>query len=1851
MPEEKKPWEQDLVTEEKSSAKKPWEQEFEASEAEKKKLETIPSPSASPLLNTESLSTGGESASSGKYNFVTGENQLPPFSEKPPLQTPVNEADLLRAAPSTGETTPKDINQFSPDIQKNGLQLGDKTESFIRGVSRLGSSILKTPAFAYDIASAVTNKVINEPFGIPNAPSSEQISKDLGIENTPAGELDKAITNSQKRYEEKYDKGVTDYFKAGDYEKGFDVLANAVVESAPTTIALMFGNAAGLSTAGSVGAGGLVFGADKMSQLEKENPDMTHEQKTAVALSSGLMEGAFEQFGLTKLGAVTKAVLKKSGEEAAKEVAKEGFKKTYGKILTRYLGTSAEEALSEAATQFSQNAIDKYSGVNPDLDLKTGLSDAAIIGLGAGTTIGAPTSALGVARTREAVKRASEIEKHKSILEDQLQNPDVSESVKPAIANRIKDLNAEDAKIAAEEKKKFDQLPEDKKTEVDNLLKKSHDIATSAVDETISADTKEIFKRDIDNIDEKIDSIYEEAEKEREQAATEKGLVKGEKKSEPIDLSIDIEELPMTADKENEDRMKSFEESIEPQETPMETITPKTENNATKKGIITESDQQQHPQGSTSGKTEPSGNSNQPEQSGEKQQEKVKEKPVQELIDEQEQIEAKKEDDEASVKKLNDDIEILKKFDKPDIASKKFSAEAETKTEQTPKEDEVKFKIKNSIFNVNLKNITIEDDRPDINGNVRSFTVKSNGKELMDLSVVINNNGTATVMRSYIKGDEEFNSKKGIGTIAHKKLAEYIKKTYNADLISSFNLSDSAKALWEKLVKTGDAEKIATSKEDLDNKKTDVKHYYKFIVKPESEVETPAKEPSKKEEVKPESEERNLSGIKKALLSDEVINSVEVHEEDMKNMSRKEMHILAKKLIDSGEVNPEEIVNEVLIKHRALQPKEVIGLIYYKTELDNKQYNLSKERTKLIKEGESTGSVDAKLVDINQKIQNYNLQSAITARQNSLAFSLRQALRDSEFNLVTEIERYKATNNGVIPADVEARMKELDKECREMSQKIKELEQEKEEREIEDAHRDIIEDIERAKSSEKKKNYTQKSKELADKVRKLKGKPLTFTTKDGKEVPIKKQGLGTDAILEIAARTIETTGKVIDGVNAVIKQVKDQDWYKALTKEDKEGFAKQLHERFGEDEKPIAKAYVDDEGKLVIPHSLIRSIYESGITDINKIVEAVQKELDMPEVTDRQIRDAITRYGKTVNLNKDEIEAGIRQAKRIGKLISQLEDIQKKERPKRSGLQRDKPSDEERRLMKEVKREMKSLPEDPEEDASNLKSALEATKTRLKNRIKDLENQLATGEKTPKSKGVELDAEAKELKEKVEKLRAELESVEGKPKISDEQRLARMKTYTQNRIKDLEAKIKKQDFSKPEKRKPISDNELTKARGELADKRDEWEKLQYENELKNRTKWQKAGHLMMGALNIPRAFKLSLDLSAVGVQGGSRLVTSPIQSSKAFWSMLKDVYNEKNQKEWMKTLKGQDYYHVLKAAGAAFTELNGKISVREENFSNDLVKLMFEGVFNEKLIVGEVSADRFNPYNASNRAFSGYLNSIRLQGYIEGFRRLERKGMTFESHPQDYKSWVKYINLITGRGSLGKRGNSSQLAQFVFTAPRKIISELNLINPHLWGNVIMKDTGKDYDYMLTPTVARMAVGDFVLGRSLLYIAAALGRAAFSDDDDKHDKDFYDPRSSNFGSIKIRDTHGGFTVINPQGSLKTEEVLFARLLTNSMANSRTGKVKPLGKGGNPKGMELISNFLQNKLSPTIQAAIVQPLKQGEKYDFKKEALRTIEPATLEGFLQTYKDYPTETEAALTALAFFGVAETHIEKKKR
>jgi len=96
------------------------------------------------------------------------------------------------------------------------------------------------------------------------------------------------------------------------------------------------------------------------------------------------------------------------------------------------------------------------------------------------------------------------------------------------------------------------------------------------------------------------------------------------------------------------------------------------------------------------------------------------------------------------------------------------------------------------------------------------------------------------------------------------------------------------------------------------------------------------------------------------------------------------------------------------------------------------------------------------------------------------------------------------------------------------------------------------------KEVQKSQTYTEKAKKVADRFRKIKTTPFTFKDENGNEIPIQKQGIAWNDVVEAGAKAIEKTGEIADGVVAIIDAIKDNDWYKNLSDRDKDKLEKDL---------------------------------------------------------------------------------------------------------------------------------------------------------------------------------------------------------------------------------------------------------------------------------------------------------------------------------------------------------------------------------------------------------------------------------------------------------------------------------------------------------------------------------------------------------------------------------------------------------------------------------------------------------------------------------------------------------------------
>lgn len=253
----------------------------------------------------------------------------------------------------------------------------------------------------------------------------------------------------------------------------------------------------------------------------------------------------------------------------------------------------------------------------------------------------------------------------------------------------------------------------------------------------------------------------------------------------------------------------------------------------------------------------------------------------------------------------------------------------------------------------------------------------------------------------------------------------------------------------------------------------------------------------------------------------------------------------------------------------------------------------------------------------------------------------------------------------------------------------------------------------------------------------------------------------------------------------------------------------------------IVQGAADAAGKIE-PKTIValaRAHLLAGARDLKTLLDRVHADAVKiaPDITRREVQDALSGYGKVSEPSKKQIDVQLREMKAQARLTSAYEDATRGQPPLRTGYQRGKPSDKVRELTRAVKDAMRKMGIVTTSKEQQLASALDAVKTRLRNQIADLTKQLETGAKSPKRTGINYDAEANKLKAQRDALKKQLEDLEGPRVITEEQRIKQATAAAQRSLDEYNRRIKEHDFAPRGKRHgpdPRELNEIKRQRDE-----------------------------------------------------------------------------------------------------------------------------------------------------------------------------------------------------------------------------------------------------------------------------------------------------------------------------------------------------------------------------------------------------------------------------------------------------
>ena len=371
---------------------------------------------------------------------------------------------------------------------------------------------------------------------------------------------------------------------------------------------------------------------------------------------------------------------------------------------------------------------------------------------------------------------------------------------------------------------------------------------------------------------------------------------------------------------------------------------------------------------------------------------------------------------------------------------------------------------------------------------------------------------------------------------------------------------------------------------------------------------------------------------------------------------------------------------------------------------------------------------------------------------------------------------------------------------------------------------------------------------------------------------------------------------------------------------------------------------------------------------------------------------------------------------------------------------------------------------------------------------------------------------------------------------------------------------------------------------------------------------------------LAKSLKATLDNSVIGRQGLKVAFSHPEIWFKNSAESFKDM---------VKVFGGQEVMHEVRADVLSRPNaLNGLY--KKEGLAIGTVEEAFPTTLPEKIPgVGRV-------FKASETAFTAFQYRTRADIFDKYIEIADKSGA------DNIEGIGKLSNSLTGRGTLQKFGlteKSGTTVNNLFFSPRFVSSNIDLLIAH------------GLDSKISPFARKQAVINLI--KVAVGISTILTIAKAANDESVET----DPRSANFGKIKVGDTR--FDVTGGLSALATLASRIGPIFIGQKAytkNSITGKVKEInsGKFGSPTGADVFYNFFEGKLSPA--ASLIKDLIkgkdfQGNKPTFLNEANNLLTPLPITNYQELQND-PNSANILVAMMAdALGIGTNTYGKKKR
>jgi hypothetical protein len=242
------------------------------------------------------------------------------------------------------------------------------------------------------------------------------------------------------------------------------------------------------------------------------------------------------------------------------------------------------------------------------------------------------------------------------------------------------------------------------------------------------------------------------------------------------------------------------------------------------------------------------------------------------------------------------------------------------------------------------------------------------------------------------------------------------------------------------------------------------------------------------------------------------------------------------------------------------------------------------------------------------------------------------------------------------------------------------------------------------------------------------------------------------------------------------------------------------------------------------------------------------------------------------------------------------------------------------------------------------------------------------------------------------------------------------------------------------------------------------------------------------------------------------------------------------------------------AAGVHINEPGGGALRGEEAFSRPSGSKIAEFVTQK--------AGKYVGIKQSDQAFTTAGNVQRVEAFQQYANAIDRAGLTAEEALKADKAAAQWVNITTGRGSLGKRlDKAMEGLNYFFFSPRYVASRLNILNPAMYIKNMSSPGGR--------VVLKQQMADLMQFGSVVATTMYLAKQAGADVE-------LNPNSSDFLKIKM-----GTWRYDPLAGLQQVMRLIYRV-GGDIGRAAHGE-KPTGK----TAIDIGETFLNYKLSPPVQ----------------------------------------------------------------